>query len=645
MDESQRKYNKQLIEHVKKLYDAAKPYQPTDLLKKCEQYYRGDFNGRDNIYNNYNIVRPIIETKTTLILDSEPTMNVEPEVFSFSSIDQIHEFSDIADILNDGLKHVKRINKFDLLKQNFVRRSEKTGISIAKVFFNDELSKGLGDVCFQEVSPLDFFPDPSSSKIDDCNYITVRVMYSAITLKKKYPKMIEDIDRLSRNQGQNQERMKNKSAPNSAVTTFQAGSNVQQVYNSEGFKNIDKVKDQIEVFECYLKDDSTFIKSHDDDSSENEFNEDQMFMYPNGRVIIYSGDDVIFEDKAIDYPFGFPFRIFNIIETDSIWGQGDIQPLMEIQDRINRAYWRIRDLVANYISCLLIDPRSGINKQNKLKNNFVFYGEYNSAGASPLFQLMTNNTLDQLEAMLKYIEVLKNDAKQISRINDTILSGERERGVTSGQMVEALNESPLTSIRASQRNFEVFLTEIGNMAIVLMQLYYNVPRMIRMSKGQQFAVIPNRSDEMSGIKLYESKTDENGQRLIEQIKEIKGDLSLGDYEVKVVSGSELPRSRSATAQITMELARDGFFGDINDIDVKEMVLERLDYSNYRAIVSQMRAKQEEAAKQPPPTPGSLVDKVALSFKDLPIFAQDYLLSQLGVPIPDQEPAYPQEIAS
>ena len=40
------------------------------------------------------------------------------------------------------------------------------------------------------------------------------------------------------------------------------------------------------------------------------------------------------------------------------------------------------------------------------------------------------------------------------------------------------------------------------------------------------------------------------------------------------------------------------FGDINDIDTKEIILKALDYPHYRAIIDKLKADQEAQAQMP-----------------------------------------------
>ena len=58
-DREQEAYNKQLIRHCKTLFQAAKVGQPTDRLKKFEDYYLGKFDDKDNLFNNYNIFQKL----------------------------------------------------------------------------------------------------------------------------------------------------------------------------------------------------------------------------------------------------------------------------------------------------------------------------------------------------------------------------------------------------------------------------------------------------------------------------------------------------------------------------------------------------------------------------------------------------------
>ncbi|NCW69900.1 MAG: hypothetical protein EBV86_15325 [Marivivens sp.] len=105
---------------------------------------------------------------------------------------------------------------------------------------------------------------------------------------------------------------------------------------------------------------------------------------------------------------------------------------------------------------------------------------------------------------------------------------------------------------------------------------------------------------------------------LEAIDTIKSDLTLGEYEVEITAGSSLPQSQSAIAATTLQLAQQGIFGDINNPDVKELILKTLDYPNYRAIINKIKEEQDEQSQVPLPDPdfNAYIKNVNMSLKDI-----------------------------
>lgn len=617
---------RQLVKHCDKLYESARKAQPTENLTKFNKYYLGKFDGSKGLSNNMNIIKPIVETVSTLILDAQVETSVEPKIFSFSNLNQIKMINDIADILDDCLDSVKEQNKFNILKQKWVRSGCITSIGVAAVYWDQDMNEGQGDVRIDVIDPSNFFPDPSAGNIQDCNFIIVKKEYSAFTLKKKYPEYIEKIDKILSDDsvGSPTQDYSGKTEQNAkALISARTGDNTSTQFYSWGTNGLNNVNKNITVFECYFKDDSTFIPNEQDSGTSKDFKIEQLFKYPNGRMVMYAKPNVIFEDKPIDYPFGFPFSVYSLIDTNNLYGQGIVEPLIQPQNLINFSYTRSQECIKNFISCLVFDPKSGIDQSLNIKNQFALYG---SPGCNnfPVAQLVSNNTMENLKVLQEYITQIKETCYETSRINQTMISGERQTGTSSGDMVDALNESPLTSIRAYQRSFEDFLTDLSQKAVTLIQLYYNTPRIIRLSEGKRFAYIRNRSANSEG------QIDIINPELPNEVEEIKSDLSLGKYEVKVTSGSRLPRSSAANAQLVMSFAQQGLLGDPNSIETAEMILDATDFPNWRAIIEQRKAMQqqalEESQRNPHPPPG-IIDKVSVDYKDLPLDAQAQLIQK------------------
>jgi hypothetical protein len=614
-----------LIKYINALYTAAKKNNFTENFKKYKDYYDGVFtpitglSGDNETYGEtkkgnaqYNIIKPIVETKCTTALDAMITTSVKPATLSHQNFDNLNQLESIADILNDCWENIKKNSQLSNINQLIMRDGEIYGVGIAKIIWNQSINNGLGDVRIERVNPCNFYPEPGATSIENCNYIFVKRVISRFDLINQYknkPEILKKIDKLSKPSATvgmdstNNRVISTKLTDGDVTTSNQMYANQSEVIPSGTEHNL-------ELIECYIKDDTVLVPLDDDSAEDKAMKKEERFKYPNGRLIIYSGKEII-EDRAIDYPFGFPFSAYSPTHSDTLIGQGTVEELMHIQQKLTYNYSKLQELSMKYKSMLII-PKS---YEKEFKGNFDLI--YSKPG-DPLIQplLVTNKLTQDISLIRQHIQDLKQDAYKIARINEIMLSGERPTGVNSGQMVRDLIESPMSSIREMQRNFKTFLTDISNKAIVLIQLYYNQPRIIRMASGSQFISMELDENGEMNINKYDKQQITN--ELIPSIETIKSDLTLGEYEIEITAGSSLPQSQSAIAATTLQLAQQGIFGDINNPDVKELILKTLDYPNYRAIINKIKEEQDEQAQVPLPEPdfNAYIKNVNMSLKDI-----------------------------
>ena len=650
------------LEYLNKLKSKATGVSTHKKFAKFERYFKGNvaptvgygndgmpLKGSDASY--YNIIKPIIETKATTALDAMITTNVKPANLTHQTFDNLKQLESIADILNDCWENVKKNTGMDNISQKIIRDGLINGIGIAKVFWNQSVDNGLGDVRIERVNPIDFYPEPNATTIENCNYIFVKRYISRFDLINEYknrPDVLQKIDKLTSESTKITDTDEKQtdlvvSMENSEGNT----KNNAQGYMNEGSLVPSNTTENIVLWECYLKDDTVLVPLNKDSGQEKEMKTKERFKYPNGRLIIYSEKEIL-DDKPIDYPFGFPFETFSPTQSDSLVGFGDVEDLCSTQDKIIDAYYKLQQLLMKYKSFLLVQEES--IPRNTLEKNFdIVYSVPGSAGTPPI--LVSNKLTQDIQIVRQHIQDLKQDAYKIARINEIMLSGERPVGVNSGQMVRDLIESPMSSIREIQRNFKMFLTGISNKAVTLIQLYYNQPRIIRMASGSQFASMqPNEMGQMQ-INIYDRDMITNELLAIDTIK---SDLTLGEYEVEITAGSSLPQSQSALAATTLQLASQGIFGDINDPDVKELILRTLDYPNYRAIINKQKEQRDEAMQVPIPEPdfNNYIKNVNMSLKDivelislLPVEQQASAINTITDSLGLNQPVVPQSPSS
>lgn len=601
-----------ILKHLEELKNQAvnENKKRHDDFKKYQKYYDGDYNSAQDS-NQLNIIKGIIDTKTTLVLDFEAVSSVTPKTKAFAHLDQIGLMNSIADILNDCNKHVLKINDFDTVKREVVDNFNKFGLGIIQTSWRQTDEEELGDVEIISVDPLNYFPDTTAKKVNDCNYIFKKEIISSITLKKDYPQYADKIEAAKGAE----EKKENKTPSTGAVNTVGNEINTTQIYadgKSPSTSSIAQSKN-IVVWNAYLKDDSTFIDTKDTEKQA------LMFNYPNGRYLrwVDGATDYLLEDKPIDVPSGYPF--------DVIQGSSLVKYLMETQNRIDKAYRKIRVLIGGYVSFLAHTPDCDLSDQEIIDQLTV---EVDQLGQ---MEVITNNTLDRLKTLIEYIQTLKDQAYEIARVNPSLISGKKEDGVDSGRMVAMLNESPMTAINETQKLVKNLIVQQGEKNIILIQMFYNVPRIIRLTGGDLARIQPQINQTGPDgqpvqippmIEIYR----ENAEKELQAIQTIKADLSLGEYEIDVIAGAQMPRSRAEKAQIYMQLSQ---MGKIPDTPAgTELLLNALDIPDKTGIMEAIKEAQSNQPKinMDPET----IQKI---FKDMPLDCQLQMLTQYGFQVP------------
>lgn len=633
-----KKIKEDLWEHVYNLYEEGET-----LKTKTQRYYdyylgRVDVIKEDPDYrfeesNSNNVIKQIIDTKVTLTLDSQMTTTVMPKTGSFSALPEIKQAQNIADVYNDCLKQVQKINEWDCLKHFSTRWGAISGIGAAETVWNPD--KGMngedgvvGEVEINQIDPRYIRWDKNAKRPEDATFFTIELDLSPYELKKRYAQnpdgsfnkeMSDKIDDLSHTTKPKEDKKRADQPPVVSYNSDQGGG----LAFSGSSKGIQGAGKSVKLIKIYLKDDSTFAPSKEDSSVEEEEKQTFQMLYPNGRCMIISADKkhkVIFEDKSIDYPFGMPVDVFNYSALDTMDGKGEVEDLVSVQDKIVKAYARLRTLVAKYISSVVLDKGYDMElNEGDLVNNFVTFMDNLKGRGKP--DILTNNTLSEIQNLINYINLLKADAREIARVNETMISGTKEPGVTSGEQIKALREDPQSSIRAIQRQLRIYLMSISNKALALIDKYYSFQRIIKLTTNLDI-------DEQAKYAQFDDGSVTLLNEAGETIKEIKKHPDIS-FEVDIVAGTEIPRSRTENAQLMERIATSGIL-ETMDLDLLEAYLRAIDLPNYREVINITRKKREEVQPQMPPA-----EKINGLFQHLPIWAQEDWLSKNGFTKPEE----------
>jgi hypothetical protein len=605
------KENEQLWEFLWELWD--KGENRTEIVKEYYQYWDGTLTPppnspfSDQKKTSCNIIKEIVEAKLANTLDAKFSVSVVPKYNSFSDFKTIKEQQAYADILNDELHNVLKDNRFDNHKEIVGRWGLVGGFGIGQTTFcTDE--KVEGEIKIDSIDPKDqpIRWNRGAKKQDELTFVAYQTELNPAIVKKRYArkpdgkwdeelcKKIDDITEVKTDISKGERKgVVNISSNETTDLAF--------VYGKMGI-GAGKI---VKLIVMFLLDDSLSAPEQNDDESKKKEKITLKSKYPNGRMIIFSTNKknkIILDD--VPAPEGFKslgnIDFFNPMEFSDLTGKGEVEDLIGIQDRINGAYLKIRVLIANHVKSIGMDmDLDAETTDSDLINQPVIKLRGIGRDAAKVPQVVSNDTLLDVQQLIPYIEGLKTNAKNNARVNDTFISGQRQPGTTSSDMIEDLKESTMASIRTIQRNFKDYVIRIGEKVITLIQKNYTVQRLISLSTG-----IPLKYENRDILsKMARFNQNDNG-RYIEllseagkTVKTIKINPDWG-FKVDVIAGTEIPRSRRENATLMDSLYKDGVLGDPEDIDVKEQYLRAIDVPNNRAIVTLLKRKSQVPIPMP-----------------------------------------------
>jgi hypothetical protein len=160
-----------------------------------------------------------------------------------------------------------------------------------------------------------------------------------------------------------------------------------------------------------------------------------------------------------------------------------------------------------------------------------------------------------------------------------------------------LQESPMSDIRAQQRNFKNWIVAVAEKCLLYIQSNYTSQRLIQLSTG------------IDGATMAKIDTNEQGQRQIELYKEAEGaitkikTLNMATdlkFKIECTGGTEIPRSRKENEKVIDELMANPAITALiqqQNFDLLELIFASKDIPNRRAIMTLLRRQGEEATKK------------------------------------------------
>ena len=268
------------------------------------------------------------------------------------------------------------------------------------------------------------------------------------------------------------------------------------------------------------------------------------------------------------------------IHNRNPYPESDVRLYRPLQEYINK----IRSLIIAHASTStntkLLLPRGSVNKK-QLEMEWGRAGTAVIEFDAELGQPIVAGPVPLPNELYKNESEAKHDLEYGFGIYE-IMQGGSDGAPSTYRGTVAIDEYGQRRMKSRQDDLESMLNELAKRAIPLIQQLYTQEKIIRMLEpsGTQKEYTVNQE-------LYD-----NYGRLIEKVN----DITVGTYDIKVVSGSTLPSNRFAQFDYYMELYKAGLIDQIELLKKTEVVdvegvLKR--HGQMTQLQQQVEAQQEE----------------------------------------------------
>ncbi len=373
-----------------------------------------------------------------------------------------------------------------------VTQARVTGTGVIKVYWNPLLD----DVALEAVDPMTVFPDPAARRVDQCEFIALRNVYSE-----------EAAERIFNGEGEMEKIDLDK------AEYVSAGSSGYLADTRDDINEPPKSK-RVEVWEVY-----------------HEFGD---------KLMIYTGRQVLFDGDNPTPGKRFPVFFFPAEPTiNRFWSTSPFAALIPIQRDINKRLTRI-NTHQRYTA-----PPAWYTDDWQSKLTRIVPGQVHrvhpGTGIRPLEgPQLTPQMFQAIDWDRRHFDIV-GGVQDVNR-------GEPPSAAASGILVQQLQQTATTRLTGPLRFWAHTWMEVGQTVLETMQRWYAEERMVpvvRDGVGARVRISPD----MLGVPQETGEYNEDGEPIMEVVPI--------PYRVVVQPSGDLPLSAAAQAQLAIQLAQMG----------------------------------------------------------------------------------------
>ncbi len=488
------------------------------------------------------------------------------------------------------LEYVWDISDGDTQFKQAVHDYATTGLGYFYAYIDPEADYGRGEIKFTYLDPFRVYVDPASRHryFDDASGMILSTILTRDQILNVYPtltEIIDDIETITHEEDYPSSQMKNSSRSFTPDEIVGRDANTETRYRVlERFQKVkvpfyrlfnrqsgqEKILDQEKYFQ-FIEQNAEIIEQGLVDLVE--------VSQTRIKITCTVGDILLYENVLNT-------DVYPIVPVPNIWTntpypKSDVSKVKDSQRLLNKLFSLTLSHAQASAGLKLLVPEGSVDDLGQLEKDWANPNAvipYNPEFGQPHFpapQSLAGEFYALIDRVEHYID--------LSFGIPELMQGFREKAPDTVRGTAMLSQHGETRGKSKLRDIEGSLNRLGKCIYNLAKGHYTYQKTFRI-------VQPNNdlTEYTVNTKMYDDKTRE--------LQQIENDVTIGQHDVRIVSGSTLPSNRVAEYQMYLDAFKMGLVDDVevlkkSEIFDKEGVLKR------KGQMAQMQGYIQQLEKQ------------------------------------------------
>jgi len=496
----------------------------------------------------------------------------------FTAIGREDSDNKLSNVWKTILEYIWDISKGDVVFKQTVHDYATTGLGYMYVYMDPEADFGRGEIKYINVDPFRVYVDPASRDrfFTDASGIILSTFLTKNQVLDLYPELEDVIDDIA--VGDNS--LYGEDYPTASVK------NTQNIYTPAEARDLDyNEHKKYQILDRFYKTKVPYYRLFNTVQGTEKIINAQIYAeiiqeeqniqaIESGAIEVEEvlqtrimqcssiGDTLLFE-RVLNTDI-YPIVPFANIWTNTPYPKSDVNKVKDSQRLLNKLFSLTLSHAQSAAGLKLLVPEGSVDSVSQLEKDWANPNaviEYNPEFGDPHFPQpapLTSEFYYLIDRVEKYIDLNFGIPE--------LLQGFKDQAPESVRGTMLLSEMGESRGKSKLRDIESSLAQVGQVIYNLAKEHYKFQKTFRI-------VQPNNdlTEFTVNMRLYDDKTNE--------IVSIDNDLSIGQHDVRIISGSTLPSNKVAEYNMYLDAYKLGLVDDVevlkkSEIFDKEGVLQR-----------------------------------------------------------------------